>query len=77
MRGKASDRGFSLSVDKTSGELKLINSQNGAVLFNARKSDTNINIGNSIMINGRHVYIQKEQPPLNAPIGSIWIQTRV
>ena len=77
MRGKASDRGFSLSVDKNSGELKLINSQNGAVLFNARKSDTGANFGNSIMINGRHVYIQKEQPPLSAPVGSVWIQTRV
>ena len=76
MRGKASDRGFSLSVDKNSGELKLINSQNGAVLFNASKSDTNANLGKSIMFNGRHLYIQKEQPPTDAPIGSVWIQTR-
>lgn len=77
MKGKASDRGFSLSVDKTSGELKLINSQNGAVLFNASKSDTRANLGNSIMFNGRHLYIQKEQPPVSAPVGSIWLQTRV
>ena len=77
MRGKASDRGFSLSVDKNSGELKLINSQNGAVLFNASKSDTNANFGKSIMFNGRHLYIQKEQPPTSAPVGSLWIQTRV
>lgn len=76
MKGKASDKGFSLSVDKTSGELKLVNSQNGAVLFNAGKSDTRANFGSTIMINGRHFYIQKEQPPKNAPIGSVWIQTR-
>lgn len=76
MRGKASDRGFSLSVDKNSGELKLVNSQNGAVLFNANKSDTAANFGNTIMVNGRHIYIQKEQPPTDAPVGSVWIQTR-
>lgn len=77
MKGKASDRGFSLSVDKNTGELKLVNSQNGAVLFNAGKEGSELGFGNRIMINGRHVYIQKNQPPTSAPEGSVWIQTRV
>ena len=77
MKGKSSDRGFSLSVDKNTGELKLVNSQNGAVLFNAGKEGSELGFGNRIMINGRHVYIQKNQPPTSAPEGSVWIQTRV
>ena len=77
MKGKASDRGFLLSVDKSTGELKLVNSQNGAVLFNAGKESSEIGLGKHVMINGRHVYIQKEQPPLNVPEGSVWIQIQV
>ena len=77
MKGKASDRGFAISVDKNTGELKLVNSQNGAVLFNAGKEGSELGFENRIMINGRHVYIQKNQPPTSAPEGSVWIQTRV
>lgn len=77
MKGKAADRGFALSVDRNTGELKLVNSQNGAVLFNAGKTSSEIGFSNRIMINGKHVYIQKNQPPTSAPEGSVWIQTRV
>ena len=77
MKGKPSDRGFSLSVDRNNGELKLVNSQNGAVLFNAGRTSSELGFGNRIMINGKHVYIQKNQPPTSAPEGSVWIQTRV
>ena len=77
MKGKESDRGFSISVDKNTGELKLVNSQNGAVLFNVEKAGSELGFENRIMINGKHVYIQKNQPPTSAPEGSVWIQTRV
>ena len=77
MKGKAADRGFTISVDKSTGELKLVNSQNGAVLFNAGKASSEIGFENRVMINGKHVYIQKNQPPISAPEGSVWIQTRV
>lgn len=77
MRGMVADKGFALSVDRNTGELKLVNSQSGAVLFNAGRTSSEIGFENRIMINGKHVYIQKDQPPTSAPEGSVWIQTRV
>ena len=75
MKGRSSDRGFAASVNNSTGEFKFVNSQNGAVLFRAGKTDKGLNLGSHVEINGRHLYIQPNKPPTNVPFGSIWIRT--
>lgn len=75
MKGRSSDRGFVASVNNSTGEFKFVNSQNGAVILKVGKTDTGLNLGNHVEINGRHLYIQPNTPPTGVPVGSIWIRT--
>ena len=80
LKGYPTNVGFKASVN-SAGEFRLTNSSNGAVLLSAGRNDREIKFGGNVsspdylLINGRRLYIQPNEPPRTVPMGSIWIKS--